>query len=71
MEMEEIKKILEKGNFGVVFPKPEKTEKAAMDLAELIDNAKAVASFVDNQDESKVSYGVIVEMIHLDDGDND
>ncbi len=71
MELEEIKKIIKNGNYGVVFPKSRKSEEAAMQLAELIENAKAVASFVDEEDKDNVSYGVIIEIVNVDkNGDN-
>jgi len=69
MDTEEMKKILKEGNFSVVFPKARKNEKAAMELAELIDGVKAVASFVDNKDESNISYGVIFETVSVEGND--
>lgn len=65
MGLEEIKKIIKNGNYGVVFPKARRDENAAMELADMIDKAIAVASFTDDENE-EVSYGVIVEMIGID-----
>ena len=66
MGLEEIKKIIKNGNYGVIFPKTRKDENAAMKLADMIDKAIAVASFTDDENEEEVSYGVIVEMIGID-----
>lgn len=63
---EEIKKILKNGQYSVIFPKSREDEKAAMRLAENVDNVKAVASFVDEENDGKVSYGVIVDLLVLD-----
>lgn len=65
MKMQDFKEVLKKGSFGVVFPKAKKDENAAIELAEMIDGAKAVASFVDNEDDG-LNYGVIVKLILLD-----
>ncbi len=65
MKMQDFKEVLKKGSFGVVFPKAKKDENAAIELAEMIDGAKAVASFVDEEDNG-LNYGVIVKLILLD-----
>lgn len=65
MKMQDFKEVLKKGSFGVVFPKAKKDENAAIELAEMIDGAKAVASFVDDEDNG-LNYGVIVKLILLD-----
>lgn len=65
MKMQDFKEVLKKGSFGVVFPKAKKDEKAAIELAEMIDGAKAVASFVDNENDG-LNYGVIVKLVLLD-----
>lgn len=69
MKMQDFKKVLKNGSFGVVFPKAKKDENAAIELANLIDDAKAVASFFDDESENgdEVNYGVIVKLILLDD----
>lgn len=63
--MQDFKEVLKKGSFGVVFPKAKKDENAAIELAEMIDGAKAVASFVDEEDDG-LNYGVIVKLVLLD-----
>lgn len=65
MKMQDFKEVLKKGSFGVVFPKAKKDENAAIELAEMIDGVKAVASFVDEEDDG-LNYGVIVKLILLD-----
>lgn len=65
MKMQDFKEVLKKGSFGVVFPKAKKDENAAIELAEMIDGAKAVASFVDEEDDG-LNYGVIVKLVLLD-----
>ena len=65
MKMQDFKEVLKKGSFGVVFPKAKKDENAAIGLAETIDGAKAVASFVDDEDDG-LNYGVIVKLVLLD-----
>ena len=67
MEAEKINALLKNGEYGVIFPKAKKDEKAAIELADLIENAKAVASFEDNETEGQLNYGVIVDLILLDD----
>ena len=51
MEAEKINALLKNGKYGVIFPKTKKDKKAAIELADLIENAKAVASFEDNETE--------------------
>ena len=65
MKMQDFKEVLKKGSFGVIFPKAKKDENAAIELAEMIDGAKAVASFVDEEDDG-LNYGVIVKLVLLD-----
>lgn len=65
MKMQDFKEVLKNGSFGVVFPKAKKDENAAIELAEMIDGVKAVASFVDDEDNG-LNYGVIVKLILLD-----
>ena len=65
MKLDEIKKIIKNGNYGVVFPKDKKNEKAAIELADLIDGSIAVASFHDEEDKESVSYGAIIKIIGI------
>lgn len=66
MEFTEIKKKLTNGSFCVVFPKAKESEKAAIELADLIENTVAVASFADKENKDKISYGAIVKLVLLD-----
>lgn len=58
MEIEEIREMILNENFIVIFPKEKEKESAAEELAEMIEGARAVASF---EEEENVFYGVVVE----------
>ncbi len=61
MDVEQLREMLREGNVFVVFPKEKDSEEAAMALSDMIEGAVAVATFNDEEDESKISYGIIVQ----------
>lgn len=58
MEIEEIREMILNENFIVIFPKEKERESAAEELAEMVEGARAIASF---KEDSDIFYGVVVE----------